>query len=412
MTVNETGIALEVLQKLVAKTLYYQGTMAPSALSSEIKLSVSVINEILKTMQKLQLVESRGLVGDDLTSEIRYSLGGAGFAWVVEALEQSQYVGPAPVKFEDFVLQIQKQSIANESLSSDDLVAATSHLVIPDHILEKLGPAVNSARSILLYGDPGNGKTSIAESVGKAFKSPIYFPYCFEIGGQIINFFDPTIHTPVEDTNLSKMDQRWQLCNRPFILTGGELTLDMLDLSYNPTARFYEAPVHFKATNGVFVVDDFGRQRTDPQSVLNRWIVPLERRYDHLTLHTGKKFVVPFDQLAVFSTNKEPEDLADAAGLRRLHYKLRVPTPTPSDFKEIFINVVEQNKIQFDEGVFEEFYQSKYVASGMVLAGHHPKYLTDYIVALCRFKGSKAVMNIEYLNQAWDNLNVSKTDTH
>lgn len=404
--VNETGIPLEALQKLVAKLLYLHGTMTPSQISKELKLPQIVSNEILKSMQKIHLVEARGLAGDDLKSELRYALGGDGFKWVIEALEQSQYIGPAPVPLDDFVEQIHKQTIANERLSREDITASMSHLVIPDYIFDKIGPAVNSARSILLYGDPGNGKTSIAEAIGKAFKTPIYMPYCFEIGGQIINFYDPTIHTPIDDPSASSSDPRWLLCQRPFILTGGELTLEMLDLSFNPIAKFYEAPIHFKATNGIFVVDDFGRQRTDPQSVLNRWIVPLERRYDHLTLHTGKKFTVPFDQLAVFSTNKEPHDLADEAGLRRLHYKLHVPTPTHQDYKQIFVDAMHRNDIEFQEVIFQKFFEDNYGNGKAVPGGHHPKYLSDYIVAACRFRSVKPIMSLDLLNQAWENLSV------
>ena len=405
ITVSETGLSLETLQKLVAKILYLHGTMTPSEVAAEIKLPHSTVNEIIKSLQKLHFVEARGLVGDDIKSELRYALGGDGLSWVVEALGQSQYTGPAPVSLDAFVKQIHAQTIANETLSREDLVQAMSHLVISDDMFDKLGPAVNSARSILLYGDPGNGKTSIAEAVGKAFSSPIYVPFCFEIGGQIINFFDPTVHIALETKPDKMIDPRWQLCRRPFILTGGELTLDMLDLSFNPIARFYEAPVHFKATNGVFVVDDFGRQRTDPQSVLNRWIVPLERRYDHLTLHTGKKFAVPFDQLAIFSTNKEPRSLADDAGLRRLHYKMKVPTPTPKDYKQIFVDQVATNNMEFNEIIFEKFFQKYYTEQGATPAGHHPKYLTDYIISFCRFKGTAPEMTMDGLNDAWENLN-------
>jgi hypothetical protein len=199
---------------------------------------------------------------------------------------------------------------------------------------------------------------------------------------------------------------RWQACHRPFVLTGGELDLSMLDLAFNPISRFYEAPVHFKATGGVFVVDDFGRQRTDPQSVLNRWIIPLERQHDQLTLHTGKKFSVPFDQLAIFSTNLEPEKLADAGALRRLYYKIKVPTPTANDYKAIFMDVVAQQGIEFDQTIFTRFFEKNYTIGGNIPAGHHPKYIIDFIVAVCNFRGDRPHMGEALMESGWNNLNI------
>jgi len=407
---EDTGIEPELLLKLVGKTLYIHGTMTPSAIGREMRLSASIISLLIKDLQKLQLIEAKGLAGADMRSELRFALGGKGHEWVAEAMAQSQYVGPAPVSLSTFVEQIEHQSITRERITRDMLQKSLSHLVLPDYLIDLLGPAVNSARSILFYGDPGNGKTSIAEAVGGVFQDTIYIPHCFEIGGQIINFFDPTIHTPVESTDNSNakptFDMRWQACRRPFVLTGGELDLGMLDLAFNPISRFYEAPVHFKAIGGVFVVDDFGRQRTDPQSVLNRWIIPLERHYDYLTLHTGKKFSIPFDQLVIFSTNLEPEKLADAGALRRLYYKIKVPTPTANDYKAIFEDVVAQHDIEFDQKIFEQFFDKYYGNGGGIPAGHHPKYIMDFIVSVCNFRGDRPHMDETLLESGWNNLNV------
>ena len=413
-TVEETGIDRELLQKLVAKTLYTHGTMTPSAIGREMTLPAGVIVLLLKDLQRLQFIEAKGLVGDDIRGEVRYAIGGAGHQFVAEALNQSQYVGPAPVSLDSFVAQIRHQTIAQERISRERLVRHLSHLVLPEDLVDRIGPAFNSARSILLYGEPGNGKTSIAEAAGHAFRDTIYVPRCFEVGGQIINFFDPTIHTPIdvpEATTESGMsarrhmnDPRWVPCRRPFVLTGGELTLDMLDLSFNPIAKYYEAPVHIKATNGVMVVDDFGRQRTNPQSVLNRWIVPLERHYDYLTLHTGRKFSLPFDQLAIFSTNLEPTKLADAGGLRRLYYKIKVPTPTPEDYKSIFMDVAKERHLPFDDRVFAAFYKTFYADQNIAPAGHHPKYIADFIISVCNFRGEDPHLTPELLANAWHNL--------
>ena len=408
---EDTGIDQEVLQKLLAKTLHVHGTMTTSALAREMKLPATVINALLNGLQKLLIVEAKGLAGDDMRAEIRFALGGRGHEFALDALVQSQYVGPAPVSLDSFVAQIRRQSIRHDRLSRQQIVDSLSHLVLPPYLIDLLGPAFNSARSILLYGEPGNGKTSIVEAVGHAFPGTIHVPYCFTVGGQIINFFDPTIHTPVEpkrsEASGKAIDPRWQLCRRPFVVTGGELTLDMLDLSFNPAARFYEAPMHFKATGGTFVVDDFGRQRTDPQSVLNRWIVPLERGFDQLTLNTGKKFSVPFDQLAIFSTNIEPTELADAGGLRRLYYKIRIPNPTADDYRRIFFDLAERRGVKIDPVLFETFYDGYYRRAGVAPAGHHPRYLIDFMESVCQFRGSELVADEDLLSSGWRNLHGS-----
>ncbi|MGB3901068.1 MAG: AAA family ATPase [Mesorhizobium sp.] len=410
---EDTGVEREVLQKLLAKTLHVHGTMTTSALAREMKLPATVINALLKELQKLLIVEAKGMAGSDMRAEIRFALGGRGHEFALDAMAQSQYVGPAPVSLESFIAQIGRQSIRRDRLSRQQIVDSLSHLVLPPYLVDLLGPAFNSARSILLYGEPGNGKTSIAEAVGRAFTGTIHVPYCFTVGGQIVNFFDPTIHTAIEveqpgtSPSRSAVDPRWQLCRRPFVITGGELTLDMLDLSFNPVTHFYEAPVHFKAAGGVFVVDDFGRQRTDPQSVLNRWIVPLERGFDQLTLNTGKKFSVPFDQLVIFSTNIEPSVLADAGGLRRLYYKIQIPSPTAGDYKKIFFDLAERRGVEIEMDLFESFYDSHYRQTEVAPAGHHPKYLIDFVESVCQFRGSAPAADSDLLEAGWRNLHGS-----
>lgn len=410
-TVRDTGINRDTLMKLIAKTLQAHGALAPSQIAAETRLSPGVVVEVLKELQKLQYVESQGLEGFEMRSEIRFSLGGSGAHYANRANALSQYIGAAPVSLEAWVAQIRQQSIANERVTLEALQDALSHLVLPENLVSVIGPAINSTSSVLLYGEPGNGKTSIAEAMGEAFKDLIYVPHCVEVGGQIINVFDPTLHTPEEEEYQPKsrptFDRRWRRCRRPFALTGGELTLDMLDLSYNSESRYYEAPIHLKAVGGVFVVDDFGRQRTDPQAVLNRWIVPLERRYDFLTLHTGKKFSVPFDQLAIFSTNLPPKDLADAGALRRLHFKINVPTPTADDFRTIFRAAAEKESLPYDSDAFEAFFERHYADGKATPAGHHPKYIIDFITSVCRFKNEELRMDAELLDGGWNNLTVN-----
>lgn len=414
MTVEETGLSRDLLHKLVAKTLNLHGTLTPSALVRELKLPAAIIAELLKDLQKLLLVEARGLAGADMRSEVRYAVGGKGHEFVAEANAQSQYVGPAPVPLERFIRQVEAQSIRNERVTREDLEKALAHLVLPSRLIDQLGPAFNSARSVLLYGGAGNGKTSIAEAAGTTLKQLIHVPYCLEVGGQIINFFDPLIHTPASDTpTANTTDARWQLCRRPIVATGGELTLDMLDLSYNESARYYEAPAHIKATGGVFIIDDFGRQRTDPQSILNRWIVPLERGVDQLRLHTGKKFPVPFDELVIFSTNIPPEKLSDSGGLRRLHYKIFIPSPTHDDYRRIFFDTLDRNGLTLPDADFEVFFEKFYRRGTNSPSGYHPKYLIDFALSFCAFGNVGKHVSIPLLEAAFENLYANhKEDEH
>lgn len=410
-TIEETGVDREYLTKLLAKTLFVHGTMPISAMMREMRLPAIVVSALVKDLQKHHYVEAKGISGDDMRGELRFALGGRGHEFALDAMAMSKYVGPAPVSLESYISQIKQQTIKQVRMSRADIQTALSQLVLPEQLIDTLGPAFNSSRSILLYGDPGNGKTSIAEAIGRAFPGAIYVPHCILVGGQTINIFDPVVHTPVETApspvKTPTPDARWQLCRRPMVITGGELNLEMLDLSYNPTSGFYEAPVHIKATGGVFVVDDFGRQRTDPQSVLNRWIIPLERGFDQLSLNTGRKFSVPFDQLVIFSTNIEPSKLADAGALRRLYYKIRVPTPTDSDYRKIFFNVAAQAGATLEPEVFDAFFAANYGEGKSAPAGHHPKYIVDYAVAACRFRNEPAHIRPDLLRSAWNNLQIS-----
>lgn len=409
-TLEETGLSTDYLIRLMSKIMNAGGTMTPTEIAAEIKLPKPLVNMLIKEMTRLLLVESQGLVSEDIKSDIRYSLTDRGSKWALEALMNSQYVGAAPVTLEMFDHQTRTQSIQHETLHPGDLKTGLSHLVLPDGIMNQVGPAANSARSVLLWGEPGNGKTSIAEALGKAFKDIVYLPYAIIVGNQIIKFFDETLHEIAEpETPMSpQLDPRWLPCRRPVVVTGGELTLEMLDLMFEPQSRFYEAPMHMKALGGVFVIDDFGRQTTTPREFLNRWIVPLEKGFDMLSLHTGKKFQVPFDQLVMFSTNMRPENLSDEAALRRIYFKIYVPSPTREDYLQIFRDVLEARGIPETPGVLDQFYTDMYETQELVPSGAHPGFLVDHITSACAYLDRELELSRDLLDIAWRNVVASK----
>ena len=408
-TIEETGLTLSFLMNLVAKILHEGGTMTPAQISEVIKLPKLVCRQLLKEMTALMLIESQGLESEDVKSDIRYSLTDLGKKWALDAQAVSQYVGPAPVTLERFEDQVKQQSINHEEVHRAELDHAFSHLVIPSILKAQLGPAANSGRSMLLYGEPGNGKTSLAEALGASFIDVISVPYAILVGNQIIRFYDETLHVPDEEHKGSRaFDARWVPCRRPVVIAGGELTLDMLDLRFEANARYYEAPMHLKALGGIFVLDDFGRQKEEPQRFLNRWIVPLEKGFDILSLHTGKKFQISFDQLVVFSSNTRPEDLGDDAAQRRIYFKIHVPSPTRDDYIQIFKDVCDETGLEWQPDVMDAFFEKRYVKEKFITSGAHPGFLVNHIFAACRYLDQSPELNMDLLDLAWRNVSANQ----
>jgi SpoVK/Ycf46/Vps4 family AAA+-type ATPase len=297
-----------------------------------------------------------------------------------------------------------RQSITNDHVTPEAISSAVAHMVLPEDTLSRLGPAINSGRAILLYGGVGNGKTSIAEAVGSAFAQNIWLPYCVEVAGQVIKLFDAAIHHAVESEE--EADARWVQCHRPVIVTGGELTLEMLDLSFDEISKTYEAPAHVKATGGVFIVDDFGRQRVRAQDLLNRWIFPLERRIDFLTLHTGMKLQVVFDQLVVFSTNFAPKELIDDAGLRRIPYKFNITAPDREVYTEILGKLCAARNIEMPASVVSYLLDRFYPMTNVPISGAHPSFIVEHVIERCRFDRREPTMDLDLVREAAQHLTV------
>ena len=411
-SIEQSGVGHRLLSDLVLKLVHVEGLSTVSALCARSRLPVALVSDLVDELRRLMLLETLGTHGRDFAAELRYGLTSKGHDWAAAALERSQYVGPAPVSLEAFRQQVERQRLRGETVGPDQLARSFAQLVLPEDLLARLGPAVNSGKSILLYGRSGNGKTAIAEALRNAFRDVIAVPYCIAVDGQIINFFDAHAHEIVPDHDADELglrsgatrDRRWVACRRPVTVVGGELTLEMLDLVFDPATKFYEAPAHLKATGGVFLIDDFGRQRTSPESILNRWIVPLERGVDYLSLRTGKKFPVPFDGLVIFSTNLKPADLADEGMLRRLHYKIEVTPPTREDYARIWRLLCAERGIELPDAMLPFLESSLYTQDGVARAGCHPRYLVDQVAAICDYEGEPLRLDRRRLRLAWSNL--------
>jgi len=410
-TIEETGLELTELLNLLAKVMH-SGAETPSAIGKILKLPPRVIQLVLDEGKDRKLLDVLGSAGSLASSELRYALTEKGRQWAAEAFGQNQYVGPAPVPLAAMVERIQRQRITNERVDQAAIDAAFAGMIISDDFVSQIGPAINSGRSILLYGPPGNGKTSVSERIGSIFKDTIYIPYCFAVEGQIIKVFDPGIHKRIggemqpERGSLRRADYdaRWVPCRRPFIVTGGELTLEMLDLSFNPMAKFYEAPLHIKALGGIFTIDDFGRQLVSPEALLNRWIVPLESRVEYLKLHTGKSFSLPFDELVVFSTNLSPRDLMDPAFLRRIPYKIEIAGPSAGEYRQIFKLVAEAFELEASDEIVDLVIRYLTVENDFPLASYQPRFLIDQVRAACKFEGISPQLRPHLVRMALGNL--------
>ena len=413
---EETGLDPTFVLQQMIKGMYAENLETPSRIAKALKLPNQIIQTLLRSAIDQRLAETAGQSEHGLgnLSEIRYRLSHAGREVAMDALQQNQYFGPAPVSLEHYRAQVLRQRIAQERVDRASMDKAFENLVMTDRFLTRLGPAINSGTAVLIYGPSGNGKTTISEIVGQIFDNVVYIPYCFEVDGYIFKVFDPGVHQPVASESergaslqvqRDPIDQRWVPCHRPFIKTGGELTLDMLDLKFNKIGKFYDTPMHIKALNGTFLIDDFGRQLAKPEDILNRWIVPLNSRVDYLNMHTGKSFELPFDELVIFATNLHPNDLIDPAFQRRLDYKLETVEPTEDLFREVFEREAGKHHMDLTEAVYRQVLEG-IGAKGLPLAFFQPKFIIAQVLASCKFEGTKAGFTPENIGDALLNLSV------
>lgn len=424
--IAETGLPANMLTGLLCKFMLLQSRETASDLGEAMHLPPGVTRALLEDAGQRKLIEAMGSTGGGgIGSQIRYVLTAAGRQTATEALERSLYLGPAPVPLAMWKEQILRQRITNERIDPIAFKEAFHGMIVPDWFLRKIGPAVNAGRTVLLYGPPGNGKTTVATRVSKIFKHVIYVPYAVEIEGMIMQLYDPTVHmSPMspevaaamaakpDGVRREEFDLRWVPCRRPVVVAGGELTLEMLDLAWSEDAKFYEAPLHVKALNGTMIIDDFGRQLVTPEKLLNRWIVPMESRVEFLKLHTGKSFSLPFDELLFFSTNLQPEDLMDGAFLRRIPYKIELYEPSEEDYKAIFKIVARSCGLEMADDVMDMIIDELVTQNNLHLAYYQPKFICDQVIAACKYDGEKPHFSREKVFDALCNLYVHIARKH
>ncbi|KWR89535.1 ATP-binding protein [Cupriavidus sp. IDO] len=402
-TIADTGLDIQLLLNLLLKAAYLHRNVTLAILTDAMKLPAVVVNEIAGVAVRERLLEVAHRGANDL--DVRFRLTDAGYSRAAEASARCSYAGAAPVTLDAYLDAVQRHSVGRITVNKADVAAAFHDLVIPVQLLDAIGMALNTCRALMIYGPPGSGKTYLAQRLGMLLPGAVPVPHAITVAGEIIQVFDPLVHVPFDDSEASlarrSLDRRWIICHRPVVLTGGELTLSMLDLRYDSTSGFYQAPPHMKANNGIYIVDDLGRQLVGVAELLNRWIVPLDRGVDMFTLKTGVRFSVPFDVWPVFSTNLEPSALSDDAFLRRLGSKLYVGPLSVDDYREVFQRTATEFGLSGPEAAFSFLLESLHFSSGTPLLACIPRDLIRLVASHVRYHGHSPHVTEAALEQAW-----------
>jgi predicted ATPase with chaperone activity len=407
-TPEDTGLPASLMEQLILKLLYSRGDLLGRDLSVALGLKFSLIEGFIEYLKRQYLIQAKTSMGMGDSTTL-FALTETGRNRARECMENNQYAGPAPVPLYQYTYVVRRQKREEGWLSKEALDHAYRRMVMTQRVLGQIGPAVSSGNSFLIYGQPGNGKTFLAEALGNLDDSAVYIPHAIECQGTVIQVFDPVYHQPIQDTDEPSVltfqpqhDHRWVKCRRPFIVTGGELTLEMLDLKYNATSKVYDAPYQLKANNGIYLIDDFGRQLCTPAEVLNRWIVPMERRVDYLKFHGGGKMTVPFEAFLVFSTNLKPDQLGDEAFLRRIQYKMLLRSPHEEEFVTIFQRYCESRSLEYQEDVVSRFIEKHYRRTGKPFRRCHPRDVISHAIDLMNFERRPFELTDDLLNRAFE----------
>lgn len=406
-SLREARVSPGLLERIIFRFLLQCSTSAGRQIAAQVALPWRLIEPVLRQYRQDKLLE---LTGTSAAGDPQFALTAAGRDKARQFQSESTYYGAAPVQLEDYTASVQAQSLCRSRITRDELVHAFEDLALSDAVLNRIGPAVNSGRGMFLYGESGNGKTSVAERMVRAFDSDIWVPKAIAVDGDVIRVFDPAVHTlataessEFQLLDADETDRRWVRIQRPTIVAGGELTMEELEVRLNPTSRICEAPLQIKSNCGVLVIDDFGRQRIPVSDLLNRWIVPLEKRIDYLGLPTGKKIGVPFEQLLVFSTNLEPRDLVDAAFLRRIPYKIEIPGPTKEQFRKLLHATAMSLDLQLDEDVAGYLIERHFVTESRPMRFCHPRDLLLQSRSHCEFHQLPMIVTAEAIDIAVEN---------
>ncbi len=399
-SIEETGIRKNLLEDLALKIIYRVGEISLNELARHMGLSYKIVEDLFQRLRRDQLCQVTGMAGG--THRVTASSGGKSRA--LDLLAQNQYCGPAPVSLEDYVERIEAQSVRGIRVTPEDVSRAFEELVLDSATLNQLGVAATSGRGIFLYGPTGTGKTTIAETLTRLFDhDPVWVPYAVEVDGQIITVYDPALHQRLDQSVDHEQDGRWARCRRPRMMVGGELTIEMLDLQFNSSTRFYTGPVQMKANNGILIIDDFGRQRVSPEELLNRWVVPLDRRIDFITLAGGRKIEIPFDMLVVFATNLDPAKLADEAFLRRIQTKIKVDFMTPDQFREIFRRLCVKHDLDYEQSLADDLIRIIEQDRREPLRACYPRDILHQILWAAQYQQKKPRLDRKALEDACNN---------